>query len=210
MRINKLRKHRQGDIDRFPIIRRNHTLRPDNILSIKRCVAQRFRKLDDIIIRFFSAQRSTGENMENICRVADSCFKPLQQQGRFHSRRSPIDMCFIKDKKTQFCSGKDQVILGPEHHILKHSIVRHEDVRRRLLHLIARNDLIFQRLQGMSICILVHLAVLSDSVLFILLRTAVVYAESNLRIALQQIAQSFHLVVGKSIHRINQNRSHAG
>jgi len=55
LRINKLRKHRQGDIDRFPIIRRNHTLRPDNILSIKRCVAQRFRKLDDIIIRFFSA-----------------------------------------------------------------------------------------------------------------------------------------------------------
>ena len=148
--------------------------------------------------------------MEDICRVADSCFKPLQQQGRFHSRRSPIDMCFIKDKETQFRSGKDQVILGPEHHILKHGIVRHEDMRRRLLHLIARNDLIFQRLQGTSICILVHLTIFSNPVLFILLCAAVIDAESNLRIALQQIAQSFHLVVGKSIHRINQNRSHAG
>lgn len=110
--------------------------------------------------------------MEDICRVADSCFKPLQQQGRFHSRRSPIDMCFIKDKETQFRSGKDQVILGPEHHILKHGIVRHEDMRRRLLHLIARNDLIFSGFRGRpfaSLYTLPYSAIPSCSFCFVLL-----------------------------------------
>ena len=113
-----------------------------------------------------------------------------------------------QDKETQFRSGKDQVILGPEHHILKHGIVRHEDMRRRLLHLIARNDLSFSAASGdvhLHPCTPYHIQ--QSRPVHFALCFAVIDAESNLRIALQQIAQSFHLVVGKSIHRINQNRS---
>ena len=42
------------------------------------------------------------------------------------------------------------------------------------------------------------------------MRAAVIYTEGDVRIVLQQVPQTFHLVVGKRIHRINKDRPHTG
>ena len=135
--------------------------------------------------------------MPDLRRITDSGLQSSYQQRCFHSCCASIDMSLIKNKKLQLCFGEHLIIIWSKHHVFKHRIVRHQNMRWCFLHCFSGYYLVGNGRQGTTAGILEYTTVLRYARSIILLRAAVVNTERNIRIVLQDHSQA--------IHRIDQN-----
>ena len=184
--------------------------RTDDPVGRERDTCQLFGEADDLAVSIWAAERGTGQNVLHGIRLADPGAKTAHQQTRLHPGSAFVDVRFVQNDILQLSSGKDPVILWTKHHVFQHGIVRDQDVRRLLLHLLAGDQFIGKRVDRRAVGVLMCFVVLVERLALLMRRVAVIYAEADRRIVFQQGAQALDLVVGQRVHRVNDDGSDAG
>ena len=131
-----------------------------------------------------------------------------EEHRDFNSGRTCINVCFIKNYELPLVSIlllEEHAVIRSYHKVLQHSIVGDHDMRRIVLHLLTAYKLIDIRHS-----IIIKLFVFNKCIAVLMSCLAGVASVGYLRIILEQTAQSFHLVVRQSIHRINDHGSDTG
>lgn len=81
---------------------------------------------------------------------AQALSKPAKQKAHFRSLRTSIQVSFIEDDQDSFIGTLPQPLPGlvedrplnwPHHHVLKHRVVRNEQIRRARLHFVTGQQL---------------------------------------------------------------------
>ena len=186
---------------------RSFLCRPDNAICLKRDTAELLCKTDDIPIGIRTAQSCTRQDILHTIRLTDSGPQSAHQERGLHTGCTLIDVSLVQHNKLQLRSGEHRVILWTQHHILQHGIVRNQDMRRRLLHDFTGNDLIGRGIKGIAIIIPIGLPIDRKSSLLTMLGIPVIDTIANLRIPFEQSPHALHLVIGQSIHWVNDDCS---
>ena len=116
-------------------------------------------------------------------------------------------MHLIKDDELPvptFGSIKQAGVLGPEQEVFEHRVVGQQNVRRLFAYCFPGDPFVTERF----LIQLAPVSLISRSVLF--LGVTDVAPERHLWETLQERPKPLHLVVGESVHRIEEKRPYAG
>ena len=208
-RVAKGLEHRR--IDRTLLGHGRHfLLGADDAVRLEPHAGELFGELQNFPVRVRAAERGAREDILHGVRLADACAEPPHEKARLHAGSSLVYVRLVQNDILQLRAGKHAVVLGSEHHVFQHGVVGDEDVRRVRLHFLAGDKLVRERINRRARSVLMRFPVFAQRLAAFMLRVAVVYSEADLAEIPEKRAHALDLVVGQSVHRVDDDRTHAG